>query len=148
MHLSGCSELDEESRLSQDLVDQVFGLRVNHMLRYSHVSIKAVMTGHERDETSQKYNARYRMLWKLRKRVWHKVGWPIPSHESTQDHVPADRPRQAMTYEATVRAASESVGQHPDGTDKNTVDDFLNSDPMDLLQWDEWESITAGFFMT
>ena len=28
------------------------------------------------------------------------------------------------------------------------LDELLNIDPMDLLQWDEWESISAESFLT
>lgn len=49
-------------------------------------------------------------------------------------------------------AASAIPPQYDGGTEDDTMtaalDELLNSDPMDLLQWDEWESTSAGSFLT
>lgn len=150
MHLSACSHLDEESRLSQDLVDQIFSLRVNRILSMNNVSVRAMMTEDENSETSQKSNPRYRILWDLRKRVWHKVGWSLPSYEAAPGALEADMAMQETNEEAFPPAASEIPSQCCEETEDSTVMTALDNillagDPMDLLQWDEWESLTAGF---
>ena len=47
---------------------------------------------------------------------------------------------------------STALFQHIGGTDDGTMtaalNEPLNSDPMDLLQWDEWYTISAGSFLT
>lgn len=151
LHLSACSHLDEESRLSQDLVDQIFKLRVNHMLRWSDAQTRATMTGDKKAETLQKSNPRYRMLRNLRERVWHKVGWQIPSSEAGQGSSQTDTAMQGTSENNHPTAASANTPRYDNGTEDDTMtaalDNILSSDPMDMLQWDEWESISAGLFM-
>ena len=110
-----------------------------------------MITGGEQDETLQKSNPRYRMLWKLRERVWHKVGWPIPNNETVRGSLPMDTAMQRTIQEHSHTAASATPPQYEGGTDDDTMtaalDDLFSSDPMDLLQWDEWESISAGSFV-
>lgn len=59
---------------------------------------------------------------------------------------------QGTNEKASRSATSANPPQHDDGIEDDTMavalDNILNSDPMDLLQWDEWESISAGFFVT
>ena len=49
-------------------------------------------------------------------------------------------------------AASAIPLQHNGGMEDDTMtaalDDLLNGDPMDLLQWDEWAPMSAGSFLT
>ncbi len=151
LHLSACSHLDEESRLSQDLVDQIFKLRINHMLRWSDAPTRATMTGDKKAETLQKSNPRYRMLWNLRERVWHKVGWRIPSSEAVRGSLQTDTAMQATNETNPRTAILANPPRYDYGTEDDTMtgalDNLLNSDPMDLLQWDEWESNSAELFM-
>ena len=152
MHLSTCSQLDEESRLSQDLVDQIFSLRVNRMLSIGSVPVRAMMMEDEKDKMSQKSNPRYRILWNLRKRVWQKVGWSMPSYEAVQGGLEVDTATQETNEETSSTAASEIPLQYRDESEDSTMmaaldNILLTSDPLDLSQWDDWESITAGFFM-
>lgn len=146
LHLSGCTHLDEESRLSQDLVDQVFKLRVNHMLKWNDAVKRALMTG-----DAKAPNPRYRILRNLRERVWHKLGWQIPSGEAFRGSLQTDTAMQGTIEETPCAAASVNSLLYEDGKEDDTMtaalDNILNSDPMDMLQWDEWESISAGLFM-
>ena len=110
------------------------------------------MTGDVKAETLQMSNPRYRMLRNLRERVWHKVGWQIPSGEAVRGSLQTDTVMQRTNEENPRTAASaRTTRDDDDGTEDDTMtaalDNLLNSDPMDMLQWDEWESISAGLFM-
>ena len=63
-----------------------------------------------------------------------------------------DSGMQGTNKEDSHTAASAIPLQYNGGMEDDTMtaalDDLLNSDPMDLLQWDEWESISAGSFLT
>lgn len=63
-----------------------------------------------------------------------------------------DTAMQGTNKENSPTAASATPPQYDDRTEDNmstaALDDLLNSDPMDLLQWDEWESISGGSFVT
>ena len=144
--------MDEESRLSQVIVDQIFDLRVNHILQWTDAPTRAMITGVEKDEPLQKSNPRYRMLWKLRERVWHKVGWPILGTEAVRESLQIDTAMQGTNKDISHTAASVAPPQYDNRREDNVMtaalDELLNSDPMDLLQWDEWVSISAESFVT
>ena len=63
-----------------------------------------------------------------------------------------DMAMQGTAKENLHAAASATPPQYDDKMEDNTMtaalDGLLNSDPMDLLQWDEWESISTGSFVT
>ena len=59
---------------------------------------------------------------------------------------------EGTNKENSRTAASAIPPQYMGGTEDDTMtaalDELLNSDPIDLLQWDDWESISAGSFLT
>ena len=94
-------------------------------------------------------NPRYHILRTLRKRVGQQLGWPLPVGEIYLGGVYLDRLTQQKGRESLSSATSENCQQHSEDQDFGldaALDDFLTGDPMDLLQWDEWESVSAGMF--
>ena len=91
------------------------------------------------------------MLRNLRESVWHKIGWQVPCSEAVRGSLQTDTATQGMNEENPRITASANTSGDDDGTEDDTMtaalDNLLNSDPLDMLQWDEWESISAGLFM-
>lgn len=102
-------------------------------------------------------NPRYLFLVELRKRVWRKVGWESdgkgvdPWRGRTfegvdADHKPSDLLAMDQPEEPDVLTEDWDAGWLGDGTDLEGLDTLLSNDPMDIVHWDEWESLATGFF--
>ena len=148
MHLNTCLHVNEESRLSKDLVDEIFRLRANRMLSRNHVPPGVMTTQEDTGVASQKSNSRYRLLWNLRNRVWQKLGWPILSYEPVQKENRVDAINQETSNDAQPVQISGlhslNLDGHQDDSMTATLDNILSSgDPTDLLQWDEWITFSA-----
>ena len=159
LHLRDCSHSDEESWLSQSLVDQIFQIRMNHILRWSDIPVEAILTANKRDvATLPKSNPRYRMLWNLRENVWGRHGCPIPIiEEPVQEISQKDTAMQPRTTnEDDIGKADAPVNlitcgdqaSIADSPTADVLDDLLNTDPMDLLDWHDCESASDGLFAT
>jgi hypothetical protein len=97
-------------------------------------------------------NPRYYILKTLRKRVGQELGWPLPKSEAFLGGTREDGPLQETGNERSQVAISECAQQRNNGEEDGAMgavlDDFLTGDPMDLLQWDEWEDSTTGMFIS
>jgi len=115
------------------------------------------------DGRSQRANPRYLILVELRKRVWKKVGWEHDGksfdpwggkilegevvgggeEEPTEDGRDDLRKEQVLPRPTTMWNDG-LIGN--EGTGVEDLDAILGGDPMDMFQWDEWESLTSDFF--
>jgi hypothetical protein len=149
LHLSGCSQLDEESILSRDLVDRVFKLRVDRKVNGAQVRELPLIRGVRKVKRS---NPRYNILWTLRVRLWHKFGWSITGIEDLQKALQVDttvedtRIAKGNSDIPALETTNQGNDEGPENTIVTALDDIFPCDPMDMLQWDEWESLTSGFF--
>jgi hypothetical protein len=159
MHLSTCPNIGEE-QFSRYLLDQVMSLRVNRILGGSVVPTKTLLRGDCRPQVG---NPRYLIMVELRRRVWKKVGWDSDGKGidpwagrtmqgevvgGGNDEVVPD-PQLGMETSHVDTAVLDDLSAGWD-TNESTglegLDHILAGDPMDLFQWDEWESLTSDFF--
>ena len=86
----------------------------------------------------------------LRERVGQKLGWPPLQSEAFLGNFGEAGPLQQSGNESSPPTAGSQHTQHRDNGDTSLVDaaldGFLTGDPMDLLQWDEWEKTETGMF--
>ena len=99
----------------------------------------------------------------LRKRVWKKVGWDSDGKGKDPwvgttvqgetigggDVDPAPDSQLGITAPDTDQAILEDVTAEwntNQSTGLDGLDNLLAGDPMDLFQWDEWESLASEFF--
>ena len=96
-------------------------------------------------------NPRYYILKTLRKRVGQELNWPLPDTEAFLRGTWENGPIQESENEKFQPFISDIVQQRSDGGEDSVMDaaldGFLTGDPMDLLQWDEWEDTATGMFM-
>ena len=146
VHLSGCTQIEEESHISQDLLNQIFNLRISRILSGAIVPTRAMMMSPQQLRS----NPRYRILRGFRRRVWNKLGWPTPSRYGISDSRPADTGVMDTTEDGPMQIEPgelfEGSDEHAESATMAEIDPLLSSDPMDLLQWDEWESLASGLF--
>lgn len=146
MHLDGCEQQDEESKLSRNLIDQVFDLRISRILsgKYDASTSTRLTAGH--CNCLRQYNSRYRALTTLKRRVWQKFRWATPNPNNAQGSVVEDA--VDMGYPTDASVGLMPVHDHgPDGDSMSALwDDFAAAAPLEIPNWDDWESLTAGFF--
>ena len=103
--------------------------------------------------------------------MWQKLGWPIPITEEAfreswqNDAAMMMLQQQQRTTTTTTGNEVSNIGRadgalvNPpitcggdqasviaDNSMADVLDNFLNTDPMDLLDWRDWESASEGFF--
>jgi hypothetical protein len=158
MHLSTCANIGDEDR-SRYLLDQTMTVRVNRILNGSVVPTKALLRG---DCHPQRANPRYLILVELRKRVWKKVGWdvdgkgrdPWAGRRAEEEVVGGGEDEVVLGQNLEVETSHEEAKlEEPNGawdayetTGLESLDNILAGDPMDMFQWDEWESLASDFF--
>jgi hypothetical protein len=156
MHLSTCPNICEEE-ISRHLLDQIMSLRVNRILNGCVGPTKAPLRG---DDRPQRANSRYLIMVQLRNRVWKKVGWDCDGKgkdpwagRAAQGEVVGgigETFHQKLDLESR-RDDDSMLGLDGDWDINNTtglesLDNILAGDPMDLFQWDSWESLASEFF--
>ena len=115
------------------------------------------------DCNPQKGNPRYLIMVELRKRVWKKVGWDIDG-KGTDPWAGKLMQGQFVGVENDEIMPEPLLGENTshantamleilDGdwstngiTGLEGLDHILAGDPMDLFQWEEWESLASNFF--
>lgn len=159
MHISTCSDLLVEEALSRPLLDTIFRTRVDRILSARIRSTKL------RFKDDIRANPRYLILVELRKRVWKKVGWEydgkgvdpwggrtiegvdnVAGVQSDAARLPSDHAIEDNKAAEMVLDQIPHIWSSTDSTGLEGLDNLLASDPMDLFQWDEWESLAADFF--
>lgn len=157
MHLSTCPNICEEE-YSRYLLDQIMSLRVN---RISNGSVlpptKALLCG---DTHANRANPRYSIMVELRRRVWRNVGWESDGKgrdpwarkkvrgevvRGGDDKVIPDQNLEVKSSHHEEQMPHQNLEAN-DSTGLEGLDTILASDPMDLFQWDDWESLTSDFF--
>jgi hypothetical protein len=165
MHLSTCVCINEEEDLSRSLLDQILSLRVNRIMNGSVVPMKDMLCGNDR---LQRTNPRYLIMVELRRRVWKKIGWDCDGRgvdpwwgkldaltrgdvgRTEADAMPDNNTEANVGM--SLPTPNPRVGvwsgewNTNDTTSLEELDSILAGDPMDMLQWDEWESLTSEFF--
>lgn len=144
VHLDGCMCPNEEARLSRDLVDQVFNLRLGRILT-GDTSINPTTP---RFINLRQHNSRYMALITLKTRVWQKLGWSNP-YISSQDGI--DR----GNLEGIAKAPDDEnldIGiSHDYSTEDDSISVFWDtftagaSLDADISNWDEWNLLSTGF---
>jgi hypothetical protein len=157
-HLLSCKDIGSEAVLSRDLLDNVLSLRVDWILRGSVLPSKVGLPAHGH---TIRTNPRYLILVDLRKRVWSKLGWDkdglgkdpwggrLDNHEITQTpnaelevgSTPANVPRPG-----SVGQDHKSDGDKGPDTTMEEAEGLWDGDPLDMMQWDEWDELTQGLF--
>lgn len=136
MHLSGCSEADEENHSSRHLLDQTFTLRIDRITNGAVLPLNDRIRGPHKPNS----NPRYHVLQGLRKKVWHTFGWQIPNNEGLCNHSQADKAEEGMCNGASHCAASGAPSRYGDQFEDSAMLDELDSmladDFTDLIQWD------------
>ena len=150
MHLNSCSRLEEETDLGQDLVNQVFSVRFEHMITWSDIPVRAIMLEEERPGNTPMSNPRYKVLWDLRRKVWQKLGWSWPSVKALQRDLMSSTSMQQANDRAYAQAAKKNTSPHDDEYGGSPImaaldDELLHSDPMDFFKWNEWNPSSPDF---
>jgi len=78
MHLTSCQHLEAESRLSRELIDKIFALRVLRDVGDATMVARAII---RKDEEQKAGSPMYCLLWNLRRCAWERAGWKIPDGE-------------------------------------------------------------------
>lgn len=161
MHLSTCTNIAEEEHLSRSLLDQVLSLRVNRILSGSLLLIKDPLCGNDR---LQRTNARYLIMVELRRRVWKKIGWESDGRgvdpwwgrlngliaEGQEEARPSNEESENSNIGTAapdpLAEAWNGEWNAADTTGLEELDNILAGDPVDMFQWDEWESLASDFF--
>jgi hypothetical protein len=166
MHLSTCTNIAEEEHLSRSVLDQVMSLRVTRIRDGNPFQIKDMLCGNDR---LQRMNARYLIMVELRRRVWTKIGWDCdgrginPWWSSLDALINGGNVVGSREAEVVPNNEKEAFGMGTTAPDPllggwngdwnpnettglEELDSILAGDPMDMFQWDEWESLTADFF--
>lgn len=116
----------------------------------------------------QRANPRYLIMVNLRKRVWKKVGWDndgkgvdpwagrtregpcqVAIGEEVEDRgLDVIHRREGFTERLIAPTDIEpwNSWNADNGTGLDNLDAILTGDPLDMFQWDEWESLTSDFF--
>lgn len=100
----------------------------------------------------------------LRRRVWKKIGWDcdgrgmdpwwgglnglIGSGEEETGPYNADRDKTNNGMPAPDQVVEAWTGEWnaAETTGLEELDSILAGDPMDMFQWEEWESLASEFF--
>ncbi|KAE9363893.1 hypothetical protein N431DRAFT_550590 [Stipitochalara longipes BDJ] len=167
MHLSTCTNIAEEEHLSRSLLDQIMSLRVTRIRNENPFPIKDMLCGNDR---LQRTNARYLIMVELRRRVWKKIGWDCDGKGVDPwwgrldalvkgDNVVGGGEAEVMpngekegTFGMDMTAPDPLLNvwngewNSNETTGLEELDSILAGDPMDMFQWDEWESIASDFF--
>ena len=165
MHLSTCPSIAEEEALSRNLIEDIFCMRVNHILN-GELLPPNMRVGP--DPASHRANPRHLIMINLRERVWKKVGWDddgkgvdpwgVRHAEDTENSCLGTDKERAIDVDETQEDDSEPMtglqlpevidGRYnvDDSTGLEELDNLLAGDPLDMFQWDEWESLTSEFF--
>ena len=126
--------------------------------------MKDLLCGNDRP---QRTNPRYLILVELKKRVWKKIGWdadgkgidpwgglPVQFEFSTGAEVivpgfpasPEAKSANPGTADPNTEARWNKDWSLNETTGNEDLDNILSGDPMDMFQWDEWESLASEFF--
>jgi hypothetical protein len=163
MHLSTCSDLPSEELSSRRLIDDTLRLRVNHILKGNR------MTRSGGIDHPQRANPRYLIMVNLRKSVWKKIGWEDDGKsEDPWAGKKREGPCGVASGEEGERGATDVSRRENGSTERDTalpdveswntwfagnndtglenLDAMLTGDPLDMFQWDEWDSLTSDFF--
>lgn len=166
MHLSTCTDIAKEEHLSRSVLDEILSLRVNRILNGSVIPIKDLLCGNDR---LQRTNARYLIMVELRRRVWKKIGWdcdgrgvdpwwgrlnaPVQGDvvdggaaEAVSDNEKGETIWTGITASDSLMELWSGEWNAKETTGLEELDNILAGDPMDMFQWDEWESLTSEFF--
>jgi len=157
-HLLSCKDIASEAVLSRGLLDDVFSLRVDWILRGSVFPTKA---GHPVHGHTVRTNPRYLILVDLRKRVWSKLGWDKDGLGKDPWSGRLDHYEKAQTPNAELDVGSEPTEvarpdsrdqDHQGGIEKDQdtttveAEGLWDGDPLYMMQWDEWDELTQGLF--
>jgi hypothetical protein len=146
-----CKDIGSEAVLSRALLDDVLSLRVDWILRGSVLPTKAGRPAHGH---TIRTNPRYLILVDLRKRVWRGLGkdpWSgrLDHHEVTQ---PPNAELEVVA-ESAETPVSDSIDRDDKShkymsTDTTMVEGGVlwDGDPLDMMQWGEWDELTQGLF--
>lgn len=158
MHLSTCTNITEEERMSRSLLDEILSLRVNRIMNGTLIPMNTMLRG---DDRPQRANPRYLIMVNLRRRVWKKIGWDSDGKGidpwggrlpcASEEEVAADLDKEGVDSMEFVVPEQGIEGWNGNwGAESTTgleqLDTILAGDPMDLFQWDEWESLATEFF--
>ena len=140
MHLSGCSRPDAESQ-TKNLVDQTINLRSIWIL-----SGTILPMGATRWPGRMPYlNPRYCLLKTLRTRIGQLLDWRLPDSETFLGGEEENSWLQGIGTNTSQVTMLDYTQQRNTGKEESAMDAalnrFLSGDPMDLLQWDEWEML-------
>lgn len=116
----------------------------------------------------QRSNPRYLILVELRRRVWEKVGWEndgkgidpwdgwivdgevVVGTTGEDEEMKVDVRKNGGPNERPTDLAIMNGWSNEWVMDRSTgseaLDSILAGDPMDLFQWNEWESLASEFF--
>jgi hypothetical protein len=151
MHLSTCTNTNAEEILSRSLLDDVFKLRVSRILAGSILADKVRFRG------ERSGNTRYSMLVELRATVWKRLGWDRdgkgkdpwggrldPGLEG-EAAVAEDGHEEHTTSTAAVNIEHIHAAE---GFQMDIIDKSMMEDPLNMFNWDEWEGLTEGLFVS
>jgi hypothetical protein len=165
LHVSTCPHIVEEETISRSLIDKIICLRVNRIRSGILIPDKFRFGV---GCYPQRSNARYLILVELRKRVWKKVGWENDGKGIdpwgggiVNGEVVVGGTRKDGEMKVDV-GSNGGLSERPidlpiingwsndwtldEGTGLEGFDSILAGDPMDLFQWNEWESLASEFF--
>lgn len=153
LHLSQCSHVDEEEKLSKDLLDMIFTLRVNHIrkgMRTGTGILGELLKGYQKPPRAN--NPRYRTLTNLKRHVWQKFDWFCPTFGPHQEgHELQTQMAPTVHGNPTIsppnNAQPQYGGENKGGPMVSGLENGFMYDPVDLLQRDEWDSLMGGFFL-
>jgi hypothetical protein len=162
MHISTCTNLTEEETLSRSLIDDILCLRINHIMNGDVVPKNTRIGG---EHCAGRANPRHLIMVSLRRRVWKKIGWEddgkgrdpwggrfIEGLGEVDGGVEAEKApceRFEIVPEQKMYAPQQAWSADWEGgvdTGMEELDTLLSGDPLDMFQWDEWESLTSEFF--
>jgi hypothetical protein len=152
--------------LSRSLLDHIMSLRVTRIKNGNPFPIKDLLCGNDR---LQRTNARYLIMVELRRRVWKKIGWDCDGRGMDPwwgsldalmkgDNVLGGTDAETVpssdkeTFDMGTTAPDPVLGEWNGEWNRNEttgleeLDSILAGDPMDMFQWDEWESLASDFF--
>jgi hypothetical protein len=168
MHISTCPCIAEEEILSRELLDSVFCLRINMIMKESKSKVPEDGKPRIGGGGEGLRNPRYLVLVELRRRVWKKVGWEGDGRGADPwggrlDRLDVDGEENVQAEDVDVSAQKDvengvengdlndwnggGIGDMMDITGFEGLESILAGDPLDMLQWDEWESLASEFFV-
>ncbi|KAI9744632.1 MAG: hypothetical protein M1818_002161 [Claussenomyces sp. TS43310] len=150
MHLSTCSNLTKEEIPTWSLINSIFNMRINRVLSGTILPVGAMI----RRTELRRNNPRYMILATLRARIGSKIGSDMGAGDHTAHR---DRGNNRMGSKEVVAPlhqpdASRVLGLGLDnGVGSSAMLDFdgngWNGEAPDMMELDEWGSLTSDFFI-